>query len=131
MKAIYLKDGTEFWVVIKPQPHNICIIIPASRNIENNNADWYGKPPYAIGEELYVKEAFCIECYKPLHLEYCCYKTCEDGHISLSIDCPKVKWRSPALMPAWAARKFVVVTDVKAEQKDGVWNWHYKVELVK
>ena len=26
------------------------------------------------------------------------------------------KWRSPALMPEWAARKFVIVTDVKAQR---------------
>ena len=120
-------DGTEFWVVTKLQPVN-------NQVIKGLNSTWYiveirdGKPyapictvkaPYAIGEKLYCKEAWSIlycgskvqlktwEYSRPIEiLEYEPQR--EDGY-----------WwnkRSPALMPKWAARKFVVVTDVKAQR---------------
>ena len=151
MKGIHL-DGTEFWVVIKPQPKYLkggtysqwfwCkkdVTELEAVKQRFNHCVWWEKvtpgecltqfAPYAIGEELYVKEAWQSLGNK----ENTVYKM--DGESKLTWDINGkhgeeivTKWRSPALMPEWAARKFVIVTDVKAEQIEGVWKWHYTVK---
>jgi len=70
------------------------------------------KPRYQIGDICYLPETWAVhikydssipsEVYKSVHIWY---------H---PFDFPEIGcWRSPRFMPAWAARRFVVVTGVK------------------
>lgn len=63
--------------------------------------------PYQVGETVYIKEAWCESYYG----EPICYKL--DGKESPG---PKDFWRSPLFMPAWAARYFIQITDVRAQR---------------
>ena len=65
---------------------------------------------YHIGETVYIKEAWSdIYCWGR-----------DQVHVLYALDYPPApkgfKWRSPMFMPAWAARYFIVIEQVRAER---------------
>lgn len=110
--AAIAKSGTDFeWQtrrVIKPQPF--------LGNKFQNYEPLVGKSRYQFGETVYIKEACCRECQGIDGIEDACYKTDEDNGNDILINCLQVKWRSPLFMPAWAARYFIKITDVRPER---------------
>ncbi len=86
------------------------------------------KPPYTPDDVAYVPEAFFIPRCP------CCddgdeYENCLCGHVytkrrtaALGLPVPSIAWRSPALMPAWAARTFARCVGVRAEKGER-WEW--------
>jgi len=133
IKAIAENRKTQTRRVIKPQPEHVLIQNAAGdwrymdrEGIAPNSPTW--KPPYKVGETVYIKESFqvCDMVYdeyaggweagypltvvptvKPAYQVMATYKLdgIDDG-----------PWRSPILMPAWAARYFIVITEVKAQR---------------
>lgn len=70
------------------------------------------KPRYRVGEVVYIKEAHFIGGVKPN--EWVIFK---DSKLPI----PKTKvedyhWQIPRFMPAWAARYFIQITDVKPQR---------------
>jgi len=68
------------------------------------------KPRYRIGETVYIKERWATKPWienNPAQDVW--YK--DSGDIITPI-----KWHSPMRMPEWAARYFIVITDVRAER---------------
>ena len=75
---------------------------------------------YQVGETVYIKEAWAGAPWQddlpPSEMSQepglLAYKACpEDINYCLA-----GKWRSPLFMPAWAARDFLKITDVRAER---------------
>jgi len=125
--AIIEGRKTQFTRVIKPQPKRI-------NDDFDGTWEWKEKghyyddltlasmlrenARYQVGEVVYIKEAFCPECYKIDGVEDACYKIDEYDPESIPtyIDCLELKWESPLFMPAWAARYFIVITDVEVQK---------------
>uniref|UniRef100_A0A6M3KU53 Uncharacterized protein n=1 Tax=viral metagenome TaxID=1070528 RepID=A0A6M3KU53_9ZZZZ len=86
----------------------------------------YVRPRYQVGETVYIKEAHKFTSFDFIVSAYVEYKDGEsrdvtkfitDGTTVYNQDHPEVhKWRSPLFMPAWAARYFIKITDVRAER---------------
>ncbi len=90
-------------------------------------------PHYQIGEVVYIKEAWCLGAYAYKHEADIIYKL---GALSEQVTVITIswndwleshttygasskvedKWRSPLFMPAWAARYFIQITDVKPQR---------------
>lgn len=122
IKAIVEGRKTQTRRVIKPQP---CFEAVACEPKVLLDILTEKKSRYKVGETVYIKEAHCIECYKNDGIEVACYKYDEDpSFFSIAgllfelcdIDCGMAKWRSPMFMPAWAARYFIKIIDVRAER---------------
>lgn len=64
------------------------------------------KPRYQVGDIVYIKEAYSTYGYPEVPF----YKDEPD------IDIKGIAWRSPLFMPAWAARYFIQITDVRPER---------------
>ena len=127
IQAIIEGRKTQFTRVIKPQPKRI-------NDDFDGTWEWKEKghyyddltlasmlrenARYQVGEVVYIKEAFCPECYKIDGVEDACYKIDEYDPESIPtyIDCLEFKWKSPLFMPAWAARYFIVITDVEVQK---------------
>jgi len=74
----------------------------------------YVKPPYQVGEVVYIKEAHCLECFEGDGIKDACYRwDFEQGDL-IENTCGHRKWRSPLFMPEWAARYFIEITKVEA-----------------
>jgi len=86
------------------------------------------KPRYKVHEDVYIKEAWAISSHSidsPNRLEVL-YKTTHDDNndrqwITVEFDTRAKyaynnKWRSPMVMPAWAARYFIRINDVRPER---------------
>ncbi len=91
------------------------------------------KPRYQVGETVYIKEAWCLGGYtykkKEADIIYKLGTQCEVDVISVpwndwlekntrygGSNVVEDKWRSPLFMPAWAARDFIKMTDIRAER---------------
>ncbi len=77
------------------------------------------KHRYHVGEIVYIKEACCIWCFERDGVKDACYKTDEDGDVlpAPMTHCSEPQhWRSPLFMPAWAARYFIQILDVRPER---------------
>lgn len=82
------------------------------------------KPRYHVGQVLYVKEAWCIDKMfdhlKPIQIPD------HDNVRRYFRNDPLLRygyggrWRSPLFMPAWAARYFLRITDVRAERLQSI-----------
>jgi len=80
------------------------------------------KPRYQVGETVYIKEAWYYDMFpqeisdgvRDKNAVY--YRL--DGEVSEQFECwtEFEGWRSPLFMPEWAARYFIVITDVRAER---------------
>ena len=112
-------DGTWEW---KEKGHYYDDLTLASMLRENAR--------YQVGEVVYIKEAFCPECYKIDGVEDACYKIDEYDPESIPtyIDCLELKWKSPLFMPAWAARYFIVITDVEVQEVQEITEEEYIAE---
>jgi hypothetical protein len=68
------------------------------------------KPRYHVGEVIYIKEAWT-------DLWRCNRDTGDIAYkLGLSPDVQVDRWYSPLFMPAWAARYFILITNVKAQR---------------
>ena len=125
--------------VIKPQPSekNVCfrgfcisstdksLVGKASfgaSEFDGYNTD-YRKPPYQPGDILYVRETWALlnNNYEPdMSGTIFVYKA---DHLTGNDGPDVIKWNSPATMPREAARLFVKVTNIKAEQTSGSCEW--------
>ena len=103
--------------VIKPQPPDDARLINAcgiySFEIDGE-FEPLPKPRYQVGEVVYIKEAWAGNrgqgwIYKS---DYDLLPWSEDDKQRRT----PIKWRSPLFMPAWAARDFLQITDVRAER---------------
>ncbi len=83
------------------------------------------KPHYQVGEVVYIKEAYrCIDfdlrdIDEPLRRIKVEYKNGETLWRMKPKEKPITipdKWHSPMMMPEWAARYFIKITDVRAER---------------
>ena len=90
------------------------------------------KPQYKVGQVLWLAETWATnwpdedntrpsDLPEDTHLIY--KASADEGMIALC------RWRPSTQMPQWAARTFVKVTSVKAEQVEGVWNFTHGIEL--
>ncbi len=74
------------------------------------------KSRYQVGDVVYIKEAytfsFAWEGTKTKDIPFSTRRYCKDSEI----DIPLSKWHSPRFMPAWAARYFIQITDVKPQR---------------
>jgi hypothetical protein len=93
--------------------------------------DW--KAPYAIGEILYVREAFSLEPgttpdnYDP-ESDDLLYRA--DGSIIPCACGDDPPWSPSVHMPMWAARYHLIPTAIKIKRVDGIWNWDYTLDVV-
>lgn len=83
------------------------------------------KPPYKVGEILYVQETWLAHTIRPLHLSL---KYRADDKVKENVEFCKERfekfkkfankngWQSPYFMPKEAARIFLRVTDVRVER---------------
>lgn len=92
----------------------------------------YIKPPYQVGDILYVREKFNdIETYSVLYaadkefIDFGCKEV--DGYLFMESE---VKWKPSIHMPKSAARIFLKVTDVRAERLQDITNKEAKAEGV-
>ena len=83
------------------------------------------KPRYQVGETVYIKEVWAnIESNDYLtpseivESSAIFYKVGggKGGDDGDELNMERGKWRSPLFMPEWAARYFIVITDVRAER---------------
>jgi len=74
------------------------------------------KPRYQVGEVVYIKEAWCRSCQDEFKDGSICYKNDLGAKWKGENTCVEGKWASPLFMPAWAARYFIQITDVRAER---------------
>ena len=92
--------------------------------------DWVvtAKPPYKVGDVLYVRETWCRLAYVDdgghTHYDDCQYYYATDGDYQVTLvdddgyelDDQRMKWRPSIHMPKEAARLFLRVTDVRPER---------------
>jgi hypothetical protein len=80
------------------------------------------KPRYQVGETVYIKEAWYYDMFSQETTHGIRDKNAVyyrlDGEVSEQFECwtEFEGWRSPMMMPEWAARYFLVITDVRAER---------------
>jgi len=138
VKAILAGTKTQTRRVLQPQPHDLpagdVYCDPYNHNYEhftfwtrpdnlmclgvggNIKDTCHWRCPYGVpGDRLYVKEAFLpnvMGC--PNGLAY------KADHLDPKGDGPAnpMRWKSGRFMPRWAARLFLVVTDVRVERLD-------------
>ena len=131
IQAIIGRRKTQTRRVIKPQPpdgyHSPIHILDGAYGFQKpsqGHPPFLARPPYRAGETVYIKEAYCPECYKIDGIEDACYRIDEDDLESTPtpIDCLQLKWESPLFMPQWAARYFIVILDVKAQRLQEITN---------
>ena len=119
--------------VIKPQPSGDITLLDngfAYEDTPSGRKRIMLKPPYQVGETVYIKEAFMIEqsdgfdepTDRPFKNDYEWglliphYKLTDPDPELYDEEGKRVKWLSPLFMPEWAARYFLVITDVRAER---------------
>jgi hypothetical protein len=103
VQAILAGRKTQMRKVVKPQPGSG---VRLSVSVQSGLEDGHGreiKCPYAVGDHLWVKEAWVWAG------GYVRYAATDDIH-----ELRKV--RSPALMPRWASRITLEITDVRVER---------------
>lgn len=124
--------------LIKPQPALTRVLIQNAagnwrymdkEGIDPDSPTW--KPRYQVGEVVYIKEAYAHygdALNKGVWTAQIKYKLdCEKRHIPFAHTVPpREKWwntgkpldyfQSPLFMPAWAARYFIKIKDVRAER---------------
>ena len=139
IKAIVEKRKTVTRRVIKPQP--IFETLPSSNGTTINSLGYFWKghyirhienlieyARYQVGETVYIKEAwYLLGVYQVNHISFD-----EKANIRYPLD-NSVVWankprtkltdvplkngnHSPMMMPEWAARYFITITDVRAER---------------
>jgi len=98
--------------IMKPQPHierGVMRWQPRKGidiNIDDHSDLAIPYARYQVGEVVYIKEAYCLECYGDC---FPCYKP-EDE------DCDFVYWHCPLMMPEKYARAFIQILDVRPER---------------
>jgi hypothetical protein len=79
-------------------------------------------PLYQVGETVYIKEAWYYDMFPQEIADGIRDKNAVyyrlDGEASDQFECWSEfeGWRSPMMMPEWAARHFIVITDVRPER---------------
>ncbi len=71
-------------------------------------------PKYHVGQVVYVKETW--RYFGGEEYEYQQEQKCVIYKNDVLVNITDYKWRSPRLMPAWAARYFIKITDVRPER---------------
>jgi hypothetical protein len=74
------------------------------------------KIPWAIGDELYIKERVCTVCHDKDGIEDACYFSERNE----TTPCIKAKWNTSMFMPKWAARDWLRVTAVRCERLQSI-----------
>jgi len=80
----------------------------ASFRLKGDESIFLVKPPWAVGDELYIKEPFA---YDPDY-NFPIYKDTKGYY--------NIKWKSPLFMPKWAARDWLRVTAVHCERLQSI-----------
>ncbi len=103
---------------------------------ENAEPTMFIKPRYQVGEVVYIREAFATEKAwddKPMSF----LENASEVPIWYRIlapllldSIPRGKWRSPLFMPAWAARDFIKITDVRPERLQEITELDCKAERI-
>uniref|UniRef100_A0A6M3J5P8 ASCH domain-containing protein n=1 Tax=viral metagenome TaxID=1070528 RepID=A0A6M3J5P8_9ZZZZ len=108
IKAIVEGRKTVTRRVIKPQPSHFHYAADAQYPCKPNGEQI--QPKYQVGDTVYLKEAWALHpAAKELGYPIVFYK--ERGDVISKQN----RWRSPLFMPAWAARYFIKIKDVRAE----------------
>lgn len=110
--------------VLKPQPSGIAQaerIAPKSWRIfpESDRCSIdFKAPPYAPGDRLWVREAWCRVSDNPMSEiatlasgDGIAYRATDDDEMSIP-----PRWRSPIFMPRWASRLTLTVTNVRVQR---------------
>lgn len=94
---------------------------------EKGISSHYAKPPYQVGDILYVRETWQLLPSgfdeMPPEMNYI-YKATD----KLSDEC--TKWRPSIYMPKEVARIFLKITAVRVEKGSEGWEWVYEFERV-
>lgn len=86
------------------------------------------KPPYQIGEIIYIRETFftCETCTL--------YKESQYKNVISFINANgcriQIEWRDPSEMAEKDARFFIRIKDIMVNNIEGIWYWCYEVEQV-
>jgi len=95
---------------------------------DKNGLKFWGKPRYQVGEVVYIKEAHrFVQANADSNSDFAVVYP--DGELKFWRDNGDTmnypideKRRSPLFMPAWAARYFIKITDVRAERLQEIEN---------
>lgn len=159
INAILQRHKTKTRRVIIPQPYDWCKqVLPAPVEDYGKEGEWIQstgandhykllglgtKCPYgAVGDKLWVREAFCIEivdgvpriawkadkCASYLMNKIEETKVIGEKFYLPSDYQPKEKWKSPRFMPRWACRITLKVTEVRAERLFDITNADIRAE---
>jgi len=114
IKAIINGSKTQTRRVIKPQP--------ASDETMSSGFSLLFHPRYRVGEVVYIKEAWAT--YRA-NDDWTIPQIPKTATVFYKLDDPDGfspigKWRSPLFMPAWAARYFIKITDVRTERLEEI-----------
>ncbi len=129
VQAILAGRKTVTRLVVKPQPEGQPTrMLPGSswpRCFAINGTNKVIKPPYQIGDILYVRETFCGWCLPGEKVSYCYKATDPCGNRyptgpEYDDEWDVRPWRPSIHMPKEAARLFLRVTDVRVERLKGI-----------
>jgi hypothetical protein len=139
--------------IIKPQPKQPVPLGFISGSTDNKRIGYYGwgqdeyggiidiaKPPYKIGDILYVRETWCqsTEIEPNYGKQQYHYKASPDDFIRQAPE-GFIKWKPSIHMLKSAARIFLKVTDIKVERlqniterealKEGIRRYHFNLNM--
>lgn len=116
------------WIRAEPVPAERLLYTPFKGLWQFTDADnnfKLVKPRYQVGESVYIKETWAVpilfdemtgkEIEKTIATIGIWYKN-DDTQLDNPIAGSKGRRRSPMFMPAWAARDFVKILDIKAQR---------------
>jgi len=126
IKAVAEGRKTQTRRVIKPQPDRVTHDLAGkpTAHAESIYPCRRIRPSYKLGETVYIKETWCPvddrEFGGDLWIDYKATPAFSDiapaGWDNVPPEDRELRWRSPIFMPAWAARYFIVITEVKAQR---------------
>jgi hypothetical protein len=97
----------------------------ASFRLKGDESIFLVKLPWAIGDELYIKERVCTVCHDRDRIEDACYFN--EKHEAFG-GCDSVKWNTSMFMPKWAARDWLRVLAVRCERLQSISGQDIKAE---
>jgi len=125
------KTVTRRVIQIHPDNFSICKDHPHCFIWDFNNSHYIFKPRYHVDEVVYVKETYTYvtlaekDPWKDRAIADGSFRRKPDGSpvaMRYKLDgYEPAKWETPLFMPAWAARYFIQITDVRPERLQDIW----------